>query len=441
MANIRPFRAIRPAPGYEKRIAALPYDVCDSREAARQVEQEPLSFLGIDRAEVWFGAECSPYADCVYEKAGSLLRERVREGVFLREVEPCFYLYELTRQGHAQTGVAALFPVDDYLTGAVARHENTRAEKEEDRVRHVTACGAQTGPVFLAYRDQGRVKEAVAACKNGENFLCGFVSDDGIGHRLWRVRPGAEADALREAFGTVGRLYIADGHHRCAAAVRYALEKRRLSSEERQRPGQGVGKVDGASGQGDAADAPWNWVLSVMFPAGELEILPYNRAVRDLNGLGRRSFLQKVEESFHVSRLCPPGPPSWEKVRPLKRGEFALLLSDGWYRLTAAEGIRSGDPVGSLDVSLLQERLLAPVLGIGDPRTDHRIRFVGGIGGPAALERCLEEGMEAAFWLYPTQMEELLAVADSGRLMPPKSTWFEPKLRSGLLIYPLVDLA
>ena len=408
MAEVRPFRAIRPRKGLEERIAALPYDVYSEEEARRETEREPLSFLTIDRAETQFPAGTDPESARVYEKAGSLLWERMEDGIFVQEKEPSYYIYELEMDGRVQTGVVGCVSVNDCLNHVVKKHENTRREKEEDRVRHVDACDAQTGPIFLAYRSRTEIDAIVERCKRKDS-LYDFRSLDGIAHRAWRIDGEEEIGKLQEAFAKVESLYIADGHHRCASAIRVALQRRKEKPE---------------GGEFDS-------ILSVLFPDDQLMIMEYNRVVKDLNGLSEEEFLSRIGESFLVEKVDGP-------YRPERKGTFGLYLTDAWYRLERKLPVES-DPVAGLDVSVLQERILGPILGIRDPRTDGRIDFVGGIRGLSELERRCRQDCRAAFCLYPTSIEELFAVADVGCLMPPKSTWFEPKLRSGLFIHSLKE--
>ena len=409
MARVRPFVCVRPAPEKAARIAALPYDVYNRAEAKAAVAANPDSFLAIDRAETSFPDSTDTYAPEVYAKARDLFRERLARGDFVREDAPAYFVYEQTMDGRVQTGVAATVAVDDYTSGTVARHENTRAEKEEDRVRHVDTVGAQTGPIFLAYRRSQAVDAVVEAAKKRAP-LYDFVSEDGIRHRVFAVRDAAETAALSAAFAAVPRLYIADGHHRAASAVRVGLARR-------------------AADPSPAGDKEYNWFLSVLFPDSELKILDYNRAVKDLNGLSREQFLAEVAKRFDVS--APQSAP----LRPSRKGEFSMLRGGEWRRCSFRAADMSDDPVDGLDVSLLQKLLLDPVLGIKNPKTDSRIDFIGGIRGLGELERRTRTDCAAAFAMHPTSMAELFAVADAGRLMPPKSTWFEPKLRSGLFIH------
>ena len=410
MADIRPFPAIRPAKGKEADIAALPYDVYSRAEAREAVKDRPLSFLRIDRAETQLPEDMDLYDSRVYEKAKELLWGMVADGDFVQDEQPCYYLYELTMNGRSQTGIVACASVDDYLENRIKKHENTRREKEEDRVRHVDVCGAQTGPIFLAYRGREDLKKLVEREKQKEP-LFDFVSEDGIRHRGWKISGPAELQAIRQAFADMDALYIADGHHRAASAVRVGVKRRE------EHPGY-------------TGEEEFNYFLSVIFPDDELLIMDYNRVVKELNGLSPEEFLEKLGEFFEIRKLP-------EAAHPGRKGEIALFLEEQWYLLTLKTRYADSDPVEGLDVSLLQNLVLGPVLGILDPKTDKRIDFVGGIRGLSELERRVHTDMKAAFAMYPTSIGELFAVADAGRLMPPKSTWFEPKLRSGLFIHAL----
>ncbi len=411
MANIRPFRAIRPTEDKAAVIAALPYDVYNRQEAKAVVSDNPDSFLNIDRAETQFDDSVDTYAECVYQKAHDLLWEKIDRGDFIREDAPCYYIYELTMDGRVQTGIVACASIDDYENQVIKKHENTRADKEADRIHHVDSCNAQTGPIFLAYRANAVIREIVAKTKQTE-AVYDFTSEDGICHRVWVIADTADIEAIRSAFDGIGEIYIADGHHRAASAVKVGLKRRAEHPE-----------YDGSE--------EFNYFLSVLFPDEELMIMDYNRVVKDLNGLTEDEFLKKVQELFDVE------PVGTAERKPQKKGDFSMYLGGQWYMCTVREADRSSDPVRGLDVSLLQELLLTPVLGIGDPKTDKRIDFVGGIRGLDELEhRCGADGDSVvAFAMYATDISELFAVADAGLLMPPKSTWFEPKLRSGLFIH------
>lgn len=410
MAEIRAFRGIRPAAGKEADIAALPYDVYNREEARRAVEGRPLSFLRIDRAETQLPEDTDIYAPEVYQKAKELLWGMVEDGDFVQDSAPCYYLYELTMNGRSQTGIVACASIDDYLNGVIKKHENTRREKEEDRVRHVDTCDAQTGPIFLAYRNQEALKKLVAEVKE-EQALFDFTSEDGIRHRGWKIADTEKISAVYEAFHQMNALYIADGHHRAASAVRVGVKRRE------EHPGY-------------TGEEEFNYFLSVIFPDDELMIMDYNRVVRDLNGLTPEEFLNRVQQVFKVEALTGA-------EHPKKKGQVTLFLEERWYLLTLKPEYENSDPVEGLDVSILQKQILEPVLGIQDPKTDKRIDFVGGIRGLSELERRVHTDMKVAFAMYPTSIGELFDVADAGRLMPPKSTWFEPKLRSGLFIHSL----
>lgn len=410
MAEIRAFRGIRPAAGKEADIAALPYDVYNREEARKAVEGKPLTFLRIDRAETQLSEETDIYAPEVYQKAKELLWGMVENGDFVQDDKPCYYLYELTMNGRSQTGIVACASIDDYLNGMIKKHENTRREKEEDRVRHVDICDAQTGPIFLAYRNQESLKKIVADVKTGA-ALFDFTSEDGIRHRGWKIADTEKISAIYEAFHQMNALYIADGHHRAASAVRVGVKRRE------EHPGY-------------TGEEEFNYFLSVIFPDDELMIMDYNRVVRDLNGLTPEEFLSEIKKVFDVETLD-------KAEHPKRKGQVTLFLEDKWYLLTLKPEYGNCDPVEGLDVSILQKQILEPVLGIQDPKTDKRIDFVGGIRGLSELERRVHTDMKAAFAMYPTSIGELFAVADAGLLMPPKSTWFEPKLRSGLFIHAL----
>ncbi len=409
MANVKPFQAIRPIIGKAAAIAALPYDVYSRQEAKEAVKDNPDSFLNIDRAETQFDDSVDTYDERVYQKAHDLLWEKINKGDFLREEKDCYYIYELTMDGRVQTGIVATASIDDYENQIIKKHENTRADKEADRIHHVDSCNAQTGPIFLAYRANDVIREVVSRTKAGQAEY-DFVSEDGIRHRVFVISDDADIAKIRQAFDTIGEIYIADGHHRAASAVKVGLKRRK------EHPGY-------------TGEEEFNYFLSVLFPDEELMIMDYNRVVKDLNGLSSEAFLQKVQELFEVKAVTK------EERSPKKKGDFSMYLDGQWYLCTIKEADRSDDPVEGLDVSLLQNLLLSPVLGIGDPKTDKRIDFVGGIRGLDELEKRCATDCAVAFAMYATDIQELFAVADAGLLMPPKSTWFEPKLRSGLFIH------
>lgn len=408
MSVVRPFCCIHPAKGMESEIAALPYDVYNRQEARIAVQGKPLSFLNIDRPETMFAPEQDIYAPEVYEAARERLWNMVRDGSFVKEPEPVYYIYELTMDDRSQTGIVACASIDDYETQVIKKHENTRAEKEADRIRHVDVCGAQTGPIFLAYRSQENIRQIVLSVKQRTPEFS-FTAEDGIRHAGWKITDQAQVQALWQAFEQVESIYIADGHHRTASAVKVG-QKRRA-----EHPG-----YDGTE--------EFNYFLSVLFPDDELMIMDYNRVVKDLNGLDVQEFMRKVSEKFEIELLAG-------QKKPEYKGQITMYLHGLWYGLTVRPEYIQNDPVEGLDVAYLQRELLAPVLGIEDPRTDHRIDFVGGIRGIEELKRRADSDMEVAFAMYPTSIQELFEVADAGMLMPPKSTWFEPKLRSGLFIH------
>ena len=422
---VKPFAAVRPTASVADQVAALPYDVYDRAEAVAAVDGDPLSFLNIDRPETQFSADVDMYAPEVYAKARELFDARRADGTFVTEPAPCFYLYELTMNERSQTGVVACCAIDDYLENVIKKHENTLEKKELDRIRHIDALDAQTGPIFLTYRDSDAIDILVAAVKKTAP-LYDFAGEDGVTHRVWRMAAASEETACSQAyaglvaaFAKVPCAYIADGHHRAASAVKVGLARREAN------PG-----YDGTE--------EFNYFMSVLFPASQLSILAYNRVVRDLNGLTKDEFLNALSgengpfEIIHKQE---------SQLEPIDKGAVGMYLDREWYGLGVKPEFESSDPVEGLDVSILQEKVLAPILGISDPRTDGRIEFVGGIRGLRELERKVNridargDGPAVAFAMFPTSIDELLGVADAGRLMPPKSTWFEPKLRSGLFAH------
>lgn len=408
MAVIRPFECVRPAEKVADRVAALPYDVYDSKEARVEVEREPLSFLKIDRAETQFDESVDMYSEQIYKKAHDMLMEAIDDGTFITDKDKAYYVYELTMDGRTQTGIVACASIDDYLNNVIKKHENTRADKELDRINHVDTCSAQTGPIFLAYRANAVISTEVAKAKQ-EKPVYSFTAVDGIRHQVWKISSKESVEAIENAFAGINQIYIADGHHRAASAVKVGLRRREANP-------------------GYTGNEEFNYFLSVLFPDEELMIMPYNRVVKDLNGLSEEEFMAKIKDKFTVSE-------SSTQVAPSKKGEFGMYLGKEWYTLTAKEEILSSDPVDGLDVAVLQNNVLEPLLGIRDPKIDKRIDFVGGIRGLGELERRCDEDCVLAFSMYATSIGELFAVADAGLLMPPKSTWFEPKLRSGLFIH------
>lgn len=411
MADIRPFLCIRPCREKADKIAALPYDVYSKEEAKQAVAGNPDSFLNIDRPETQFSDDVDMYDSKVYQKAHDLLWEKVADGSFIRDEKQCYYVYELTMNGRTQTGIAACASIDDYQNKIIKKHENTREEKEADRIRHVDICNAQTGPIFLAYRANYEIDQAVGEVKK-QMPLYDFVSDDGIRHRVFAMDDKAHILKVQDVFAGMREIYIADGHHRAASAVKVGLKRRE------EHPGY--------SGREE-----FNYFLSVLFPDDQLMIMDYNRLVKDLGGMTEKEFLNKASGIFDIKKVTR------QERKPEKKGDFSMYLDGEWYLCTIRKQDIPNDPVKSLDVSLLQDLLLAPVLGISDPKTDKRIDFAGGIRGLDELERRVNTDCKAAFAMYPTDISELFAVADAGLLMPPKSTWFEPKLRSGLFIHEL----
>lgn len=412
MATIKPFRAVRPRPDLAEKIAALPYDVYNMEEARKVVEKNPYSFLKIDRAETQLEKGTDIYSERVYQCAAHTLRTMIAEGEFIKDDSPCFYIYELTMNGRVQTGIGACALVREYEWQIVKKHENTRQDKEDDRTRHVSVCGAQTGPIFLAYR----YKEEIARLQEEEKRrrpVYDFTSDDGIRHRVWVISREDTIGKLEKLFLQVPVFYIADGHHRAASAARVA----RMRREKEENTGKKKRQMP-----------EYEMFLSVIFADRDLLVMDYNRWVKDLRGQSEEELLEKLKENFSVKMLG-------HKAHPDKKGQFTMYLNHQWYLLEADPGLFGEDAVERLDVSVLQNNVLNPLFGIENPKTDQRIAFIGGIRGLEELENLTDQHGGAAFAMYPTSMEELFTVADEGRLMPPKSTWFEPKLRSGLLIH------
>ena len=408
MADIRPFRAIRPAAEFADQIAALPYDVYNRAEAVKVVAANPLSFLKIDRAETQFDDSVDTYDPKVYEKARDTYLSMKEEGYFIADENENYYLYELTMNGRAQTGIVCCASIDDYQNGIIKKHENTRADKEEDRIRHVDTMSAQTGPIFLAYHANPVIAETIRQVKTGIP-VNDFVSEDQIRHRVWVIDKADDITKIRNAFAAMDAIYIADGHHRCASAVKVGCKRREANP-------------------GYDKEAEFNYFLSVLFPDDELMIMDYNRVVKDLNGHSVEETLEFLQSVGTLTQL-----PSMKG--PDRKGQCSVYCAGKWYLLAFAPKLCSDDPVAGLDVSILQDHVLNPYFGIIDPKTDKRIEFIGGIRGLAELERRVDTDCAIAFAMYPTQIFELFAVADAGKLMPPKSTWFEPKLRSGLFIH------
>ncbi|MCR4929794.1 MAG: DUF1015 domain-containing protein [Lachnospiraceae bacterium] len=409
MAKVLPFKGIRPTVEKCSKIAALPYDVYNREEAKAVVSQNPDSFLAIDRAETSFPDDVDTYDERVYVKAHDLLWDKINKGDFVTEDKKVYYIYELIMDGRSQTGIVACASIDDYVNNIIKKHENTRADKEVDRIKHVTACEAQTGPIFLAYRSNDTINSIVNRIKNSAP-LYDFVAEDGITHKAWIIDAESDISKIEEAFASMDSIYIADGHHRCASACKVGLKKREENPSY-------------------TGDEEFNYFLSVLFPDDQLMIMDYNRVVKDLNGLSSDAFKQEIDKVFETVKT------SDEAIKPSTKGEVSMYLDGKWTLLKVKEEFTSNDPIKGLDVSILQDKILDPVLGIKDPKTDKRIDFVGGIRGLKELERRCKKDCVLAFAMYPTSISELFAVADAHLLMPPKSTWFEPKLRSGMFIH------
>ena len=406
--RLHSFPAIRPAPALASRVAAVPYDVVDRDEAAELARGNPHSFLHVGRSDIDLPDDTDPHDPRVYSGARAALESFIAQGTLIRDREPSLYLYRQIMDGRSQVGVVGCVHVDDYENDVIRKHEKTRPDKEDDRTRHVLTLNAHAEPVFLAYRGEKRIDDLTAAVLRTEP-LYDFTAPDGVRHTVWQI---PDSRALAHAFEAVPTAYVADGHHRSASAWRAGKERR-------------------AANPRHLGNEEYNWFLAVLFPADQLTILPYNRVVRDLAGKTAAAVLRDLAQVGRVTRTDNPRPPH--------PGSFCVYLERAWHRVELDPGsIDPADPIGSLDVSLLQDRILGPILQVGDPRTDKRLEFVGGIRGTAELERRVNSGdMAIAFSLYPTTMEQLIAVSDGGNVMPPKSTWFEPKLRSGLFVHEL----
>lgn len=407
MSLIKPFRGLRPTPEHATAVVAPPYDVLNTEEARVRVQGRPYSFLHISKPEIDLPPDTDPYAPQVYAKGAENLQKLVQEGILVRDDKPVYYAYRLIMGQHQQVGLVAVASVKDYDSNRIRKHEFTRPDKEDDRVRQIDALNAQTGPVFLTYRHNDTVDALIAKVMQAQPE-CDLTADDGVQHTIWLIADEADIATLTTTFDAMDCLYIADGHHRSAAASRVAAMR---------------------GGNGEMAA---DYFLSVIFPDNQMQILDYNRVIKDLNGMDAAAFLEKVSQAFSLEE-------SAAAVKPAKAGEFGMYMQGQWYRLAIhPDRIPAADPVGRLDVSLLQNHLITPLLGITDPRRDKRIDFVGGIRGLQELEKRVNSGeMAVAFSLYPTQMQDLMAVADAEEVMPPKSTWFEPKLADGLVSHVL----
>jgi uncharacterized protein (DUF1015 family) len=396
---IKPFRALRPAPGRAAEVLAPPYDVLSSAEARQRADGKPWSFLHVSKAEIDLAPSTDPYDATVYAKAAANLRAMIDAGVLMRDATPCYYVYRLTWRGRTQTGLAAIASLDAYAQNRIRKHELTTPAKEDDRVRQIEAVNAQTGPVMLAYPEAPQLDAMLAQAASGAATV-DVTADDGVRHQLWVIEANPAIAGLTNSVDALPALYIADGHHRSAAALRVA--------------------------QARAGDGPHRYFLAVLFPQGEMTILDYNRVLRDRNGRSPEQLLAELRDTYTVE-------PSDGPVRPACAQETGMVLGGRWYRLALRAAPQSTDPIERLPITLLTRNVIEPIFGIADPRTDKRIDFVGGGRGLAELERLVASGQAAAaFALYPTQMADLMAVADAGAIMPPKSTWFEPKLADGM---------
>ena len=407
MATIYPFKALRPQPQFAKQVASPPYDVLNSSEARKEARGNPNSFLHVTKSEIDLPEKTDVHSSEVYDKAKENLEAFIHRGVLFREEKPCYYIYELVMDGKSQSGLVCASSVDDYEEDIIKKHEFTRPDKELDRINHIKTTGAQTGNVFLAYRNEDQLDRIIEDWKKSHNPVYDFVADDGITHRVWIINNSETISQITGIFAKkIPVTYIADGHHRAASAAKVRKEL-------------GTNITEGAE-----------YFLTTLFPASQLQILDYNRVVKDLNGLDEKDLLKKISKKFEVE-------PSDKPVYPVEMHEFGMYLPNHWYRLISKDGTYDDeDPIGVLDITILQENVLEPLLGIKDQRTDKRIDFVGGIRGLAELEKRVNSGeMAVAFSLYPVSIEQLFDIADSGNVMPPKSTWFEPKLRDGLLTH------
>lgn len=413
MATVRPFVALRPPKNLVEKVSAPPYDVLSHAESVALAQGNPVSFLHISRADI-DTSEAQIHAPGTYEKSRENLEKFIAAGTLVRDASPCFYIYRQMFRGRVQTGIVGCASVDEYLNGTIKKHELTRKEKELDRIEHFDACSTQTEPVFLAYRRNAKIDKTVNDCVKFHAPEYDFRSDDGVSHVLWKVDSPDAIAAIQHGFSDVPALYIADGHHRTASSAAVSARRR-------------------AAHPDFSGNEEFNFLMAVIFCDEDLFIMDYNRVVFDLNGLSETAFLAKISQKFDVAAI-PAGTP----IAPSQKHEFSMFLGKKWYRLSARAGtFDESDPIASLDCSVLQNNLLAPVLGIADPRTDARIDFVGGIRGLGELERRVGEAKNAAvaFALFPVTMADLFRVADAGKIMPPKSTWFEPKLRSGLFLH------
>ncbi len=410
MVKVKPFFALRPKEELVSKVAALPYDVMSSEEAREEVKNNPYSFLHIDKAEIDLDKSIDIYDERVYAKAKSNLEKFENDGIYINDNKKRYYFYRQIMNNHAQTGIVGCASIDDYLENRIKKHEFTRADKEVDRIKHVNTCSAHTGPIFLAFKENYEL-ESIIKEETEKTPLYDFVAEDSVRHTVWVSSDEANL-RIEEAFLKTDALYIADGHHRAASAVKVGVMKRE------EKPNY-------------TGNEEFNFFLSVIFPANSLKILDYNRLVKDLNGMSDEEFLKTVEEKIGTLTECKDG-----AYHPTKKHEIGIYLNKKWYKVEFYNHIcNANTPVKRLDCSILQDNLLLPILGIDDPRSNKRIDFAGGIRGLSYLEKRCNEDMRLAISMYPTSLDDLMAVADSGDVMPPKSTWFEPKLRSGILIH------
>lgn len=414
MAILKPFKAYRPAPELADKVAALPYDVMNSYEARKMVTNNPYSFLHVDKAEIDLDPNIDIHDKIVYEKARDNLEAMIQNSTLIQDKDNNYYIYKQVMNGRSQVGLVGCTAIDDYINNIIKKHEYTRADKEQDRINHVDSTNANTGPIFLTYKKNDQVNSIIHDCMNSNKPEYDFVSEDGISHTVWVIDDNLTIEKLTSLFNDIDYLYIADGHHRSASAVKVGLKRRQESPN-----------YDGTE--------EFNYFLSVLFPDEDLYIMDYNRVIRDLNEFSQSEFMEMIKEKFEVKDYEGEG-----QFKPNKKHTFGMYLDENWYELRAKDGtFDPEDPVERLDVSILQNNILDPILGIKDPRTDTRIDFVGGMRGLSELEFRVLDGMRVAFSLYPTTIDDLISIANAGKVMPPKSTWFEPKLRSGLFIHKL----
>lgn len=411
MAIIKSFKALRPVQNLASKIAALPYDVMNSEEAREMVKDNEYSFLHVDRAEVNLSKEINIYDKVVYEKARDVLDEMIDNGLYIEENKPCMYIYKQTMNGKSQTGLVICASIDDYINNKIKKHEHTRKDKELDRINHVDYCDANTGPIFLTYINQAEISMIMNKWMQN-NPLYDFISEDGNGHTVWIIDGDNDIEKLTTLFEGIDSLYIADGHHRAKSAVEVGLKRRRENPNY-------------------TGEEEFNYFLAIVYPDNQLEVLDYNRTVKDLNGLSDDEYLSVIQKDFKVKVSQSP-------VKPTKKHTFGMYMNNTWYELEAKEGtFNEEDPMDRLDVSILQNNLLSPILGIYDPTKSDRIEFIGGIRGIKELEKRADNDMKVSFSMFATTTDDIMSIADSGMIMPPKSTWFEPKPRSGLFIHKL----